>query len=82
MCRAWHRLRKYCLTASNFKVFCLRRKVLESLPAHLLRGKLVQTAAMRYGMQHEDEAANCYAIWKGRLSAWFCYQPFLTAYWL
>ena len=64
--RLWHHLRKYLLTASNFKVICSRRKDHESLSAHLLRRKVVRTAAMRYGIQHKDEAANQYADQFGR----------------
>ena len=62
MCQDWHRL-----TASNFKAVCSRRKDLESLSARLLQAKVVQTATMRYGIQHEDEAASQYADQFGRV---------------
>ena len=64
--RDWHRLRKNRLTASNFKSVCSRRSDHESLSARFLKGKTVQTAAMKYGIQHEDDAAQFYVSQFGR----------------
>ena len=50
----WYRLRKFRLTASNFKSICSRQK------ARLLKETKIQTAAMKYGLQHEDEVAEFY----------------------
>ena len=62
----WHRLRKHRLTASNFKSIYSRQREHESLSIRLLRGKMIQTAAMRYGIEHEDEAAQFYSQQFGR----------------
>lgn len=62
----WHRLRKYRITASGFKNVCSRRKDFESLSDRILNGKVIQTAAMKYGILHEDEAAQLYAREFGR----------------
>ena len=38
----------------------------ESLSVQLLSGKMIQTAAMRYGIEHEDKAAQFYSQQFGR----------------
>lgn len=63
---AWHELRKFRLTASNFKDICSRRKDHEILSTRLLKGKVIQTAAMKYGIQNEGVAADMYKTQFGR----------------
>ena len=57
----WKKLRKFRLTSSkSFKQIVLRKKDFEKLAATLLNQKCVQTAAMVYGLHHENEAAKAY----------------------
>nr|XP_058970809.1 uncharacterized protein LOC131797196 [Pocillopora verrucosa] len=56
----WHDLRAQRLSLSKFKVVCARRADFESLAARQLK-KTVQTAAMRHGINTEEEAAYAYA---------------------
>jgi hypothetical protein len=58
----WHRLRKNRVTASKFKQVCSRKNDYESLSERFLKGKFIQTAAMKYGIEHEDEAAESMII--------------------
>ena len=58
--QVWHDLRKEKLTSSIFKQICGRRKYFETLAARQLQKKHIQTAAMKYGLEHEPEAANLY----------------------
>ena len=57
----WKKLRKFRLTSSkSFKQIVLRKNDFEKLAATLLNQKCVQTAAMVYGLQHENEATKAY----------------------
>ena len=56
----WHDLRAQRLSLSKFKDVCARRADFESLAARQLK-KTVQTAAMRHGINTEEEAASAYA---------------------
>lgn len=48
------------ICASNFKSICSRQKDFEVLATRLLKGTKIQTAAMKYGLEHEDEVAQFY----------------------
>jgi hypothetical protein len=57
----WHKLRSKRLTASKFKRICARRADFGKLATDLLKTKNIQTAAMKYGIEHEGIAAESYA---------------------
>ena len=58
----WKRLRKYRLTTSkSFKQICSRKKDFQKLAENFLNGRCVTTAAMLYGLKHENEASKAYA---------------------
>ena len=56
----WHDLRAQRLSSSKFKDVCIRRAHFESLAVRELK-KTVQTAAMKHGINREEEAASAYA---------------------
>ena len=56
----WHDLRAQRLSSSKFKDVCTRRGDFESLAVRQLK-KTVQTAAMKHGINTEEEAAAAYA---------------------
>ena len=61
VCPDWHALRKNRLTASNFKAVASRAKNFEVLAKRFSTRRNIQTAAMQYGVDHEDEACQAYA---------------------
>ena len=56
----WHDLRAQRLSSSKFKDVCVRKADFESLAVRQLK-KTVQTAAMKHGIETEEEAASAYA---------------------
>ena len=57
----WKRLRKFRLTSSkSFKQVVSRRRDFEKLAQSILNEKFIQTAAIRYDLEHENEAAKAY----------------------
>ena len=56
----WHDLRAQRLSSSKFKDVCVRKADFESLAVRQLK-KTVQTAAMKHGINTEEEAASAYA---------------------
>ena len=49
------------LTASHFKEICSRKQNFDSLSQRLINGKIINTAAVRHGILHEEEAAHAYS---------------------
>jgi hypothetical protein len=62
----WHKLRSSRLTASKFKRICARKADFNKLAKDLLTTRNVQTAAMKYGIEHEATTAETYAKEFGR----------------
>jgi hypothetical protein len=62
----WHKLRKNRLTASKIKLICAGRASFDKLDDNLLKSRNIQTAAMKYGIEHEYKAAEVYATQTGR----------------
>ena len=57
----WKRLRKFRLTSSkNFKPVASSKRDFERLAQSILNEKFIQTAAMKYGLEHDNEAAHTY----------------------
>ncbi|XP_070549356.1 uncharacterized protein [Ptychodera flava] len=59
-CHEWFQFRQPRLTASQFKNICSRKGNFETLAHRLKNAKLIQTPAMKYGLDHENDAVNAY----------------------
>ncbi|CAC5380290.1 unnamed protein product [Mytilus coruscus] len=57
----WHKVRQHRLTSSIFKDVCGRKADFEKLAERLLNKKNIQTAAMKFGIEHESAAAKLYS---------------------
>ena len=60
-CPEWHKLRKQRIIASSFKRVFSRQKDFDSVAIQLIGRKPIPTAAMKYGLDHEHEAAEQYS---------------------
>ncbi|CAC5355214.1 unnamed protein product [Mytilus coruscus] len=58
--KLWHKVRQHRLTSSIFKDVC-RKADFEKLAERLLNKKNFQTAAMKFGIEHESAAAKLYS---------------------
>ena len=58
--KLWHELRAQRLTVSKFRDVCCRKKVFELLAERFMK-KTIQTAAMKYGIDNDENAATSYA---------------------
>ena len=56
----WQSLRQPRLTASNFKSICSRRADFDGLAKQMAKKRIVQTAAMKFGLENEPVAAEMY----------------------
>ncbi|CAC5384250.1 unnamed protein product [Mytilus coruscus] len=59
--KLWHKVRQHRLTSSIFKDVCGRKADFEKLAERLLNKKNIQTAAMKFGIEHESAAAKLYS---------------------
>jgi hypothetical protein len=59
--KLWHDIRRHRITSTMFKDICSRKSDHEKLAVRLLKTKNVQTAAMKFGLQNEPEAAKLYS---------------------
>jgi len=59
--KLWHDVRKNRITSSVFKQVCSRQGDHDSLALRLLTSKGIQTSAMKFGIEHEPEAAKLYS---------------------
>eukprot|EP00058_Branchiostoma_floridae_P018033 XP_002603522.1 hypothetical protein BRAFLDRAFT_79057 [Branchiostoma floridae] len=59
--KLWHDVRKNRITSSVFKQVCSRQGDHDSLGQRLLTSKGIQTSAMKFGIEHEPEAAKLYS---------------------
>ncbi|CAC5392535.1 unnamed protein product [Mytilus coruscus] len=59
--KLWHKVRQHRLTSSIFKDVCGRKADFEKLAERLLNKKNFQTAAMKFGIEHESAAAKLYS---------------------
>lgn len=61
----WKSIHNCRLTSSCFKRICSRKKEYETLADRLLSGNKIQTSAMKFGLEHENDAAESYAVMTG-----------------
>ncbi|CAC5357948.1 unnamed protein product [Mytilus coruscus] len=59
--KLWHKVRQHRLTSSIFKDVCGRKQILKNWLSVLLNKKNFQTAAMKFGIEHESAAAKLYS---------------------
>ncbi|CAG2195530.1 unnamed protein product [Mytilus edulis] len=59
--KLWHKVRQHRLTSSIFKDVCGRKADFEKLAERFLNKKNIQTAAMKFGIEHESAAAKLYS---------------------
>lgn len=59
--KLWHDVRRHRLTSTMFKDICVRRADFETLATRLFKNKIIQTSAMKYGLEYEPIAAKLYS---------------------
>ncbi|CAC5366231.1 unnamed protein product [Mytilus coruscus] len=59
--KLWYKVQQHRLTSSTFKDVCGRKADFEKLAERLLNKKNIQTAAVKFGIEHESAAAKLYS---------------------